>query len=146
MTRRLEVQYAVSRYQSNVIDGQRVRVDVVFAEGMPSKVFAYNVEPLSPMTGSERAQFSHVCSPTDLEEFPENTPLSGRLPEWFRLDYVDIVVGNSEIAQNFIEILLEDLRALRATLIRMDTLGEPTTVWIGDPPDESSSSSISESL
>lgn len=143
MDRNLHVTYAVSRYVANAIDGQRVYIEVDDAENIPTKVFAYLTKPLSAVSATYRGMFSHVCSAADLEDFPEDEPLSGSVPGWFRLNYLDLVVRSAAEAQNLIELVLADLRALKRTLVIMDTLGEPEEVWIDDPPELSSSSSES---
>lgn len=143
MSRRLHVTYSVSRYIANAIDGQRVRIDVDDAEDMPTKVFAYLTKPLSAVYNTERGMFSHVCSAADLEDFPEDGPEANHVPGWFRLNYVDLVVRSAEQAARLVELVIADLRALKRTLNVMDTLGDPTELWIDDPPDTDSSSSES---
>lgn len=106
----------------NVIDGVRVRIEVECALGMDNKVFAYRMLPLSPKTGEAVGHFSHVCSPPDLAEFPEDEPVTGYAPEWFRLSYVDVLIRSMEEADDFINIVRQDVRSLKKTLDRMDVI------------------------
>lgn len=156
--RGITIRWFASHYRVadvNVIDGVRVRIEAECAIGMDSKVFAYRMLPLSPKTGEAVGHFSHVCSPPDLAEFPEDEPLVGYAPEWFRLAYVDVLIRSMEEAEDFINIVRADLRSLKKTLDRMDTVvpGGAEVIGAACPVDPgassdslSSSSASSESI
>lgn len=143
--RRIQVRIASSRYATNRYDGQRIRIEVLAAELMPTNIFAYLTLPLNPQTLSRVAQFDHICSSADLEDYPEDAPLPLVRPEFFRLSYVDVIVRSVEEAAAFKRDVLEDIRTLKRTLDVMDTLNGRETLWIDDPPppDDSSWSSAS---
>ena len=148
MARSIKIRWATSHYTFGVDDGVRIRFDVVCSEGMASKVFAYRMLPLSPQ-GNATGHFSHICSPPDVEEYPEDGPTAGSSPEWFRLSYVDVLVRSVEEAADFIQIVREDVRRLKSTLDTMDSIFNEGQELIGTedcvPTSSSSSSAASES-
>lgn len=111
-----------SRYIANQIDGIRVRIEITSAEGLSPKIFAYLTLPMKPATLDRVGAFDHVCSPVDLEEYPEDEPLPTHSPEWFRLAYVDVHIRSVHETERFIELVLLDMQALVDTLNIMDTL------------------------
>jgi len=143
MARFLNVRWLTSEFSDGNNFGMRVRMEVTDAADVSRAVFAYLMIPRNPETGEEAGEFDHVCSPADLEEFPENEPNQNARPRWFRLTYVDVLVRSRTEADDFIQLVLEDLRGLKATLDVMDTLVEEGTELIGDAPVSSSSSSSS---
>jgi hypothetical protein len=145
MSRHIHLKWAVSHYVYNVIDGLRVRIWVEEAVGVTSKIFAYQQFPKNPSTGAKAGVFDHVCSPPDLEEFPEDEPEAASRPEWFRLDYVDVMLRSVTESDAFIEDVRADVASLVNTLNVMDTLVPTGEEWIGGEPDASSSSSSNSS-
>jgi len=147
--RSIKIRWSASHYVYDKDDGVRVRFDVVCANNMATKIFAYRMLPLNPATGSAVGHFSHVCSPPDLEEYPESEPSPAAAPEWFRLSYVDVLVRSVSEAADFIEAVRSDVRRLKHTLDTMDVMfaqGEEILGGDCDPPPEPSSSSASLSL
>ena len=147
MARKLSYHWATSRYVLGRDDGQRVRFDITCAEEMPSAVFAYRLMALNPNTGERAGFFSHVCSPTDLEEYPESEPRPGHIPEWFRLPYVDVLLASVPEATKYISDIRSDLRRLKRSLDNLDQIS-PTgdeTVGPAGPCEVSSSSVVSDS-
>jgi len=138
--RRIQLSWAVSRYNYHSTDGVRVRIEAANAELMPEKIFAYLLLPMKPAAGEREGAFSHVCSPTDLAEFPEDDPVPGVRPEWFRLNYVDVQLRSRSEAKQFIQDVIDDVQRLKSTLDTMDTLQSGGTIWVGSPPSDSSSS------
>lgn len=136
--RRIHLTWAVSRFNFENTDGVRVRITASGAEQMPNKIFAYLLLPLKPGAGARVGAFSHICSPTDLEEYPEDEPISGHRPEWFRLDYVDVHLRSRSEAKRLIQDVYDDVQSLKNTLDLMDTLLPGGDVWVGNPPEESS--------
>ena len=140
--RRVQLTWAVSSYKYQDTDGVRVRLEANNAENMPNKIFAYLLLPMQPGAGVREGAFSHVCSPTDLAEYPEDDPIPGHRPEWFRLNYIDVHVRSRSEAKALIQDVANDVAHLKATLDTMDTLFPGGAFWIGGPPpDESSQSS-----
>lgn len=138
--RRINLTWAVSRYNYQSTDGIRVRVTAADAHLMPTKVFAYLLLPMKPGAGEREGAFSHICSPTDLAEYPEDEPIPGSRPEWFRLDYVDVHLRSRSEVKRFIQDVVDDVQALKSTLDIMDTLIPGGSIWIGGAPVDSSSS------
>lgn len=120
--RGIKISWAASHYKYGVDDGVRVRFDVICADEMTTKVFAYRMLPLSPTTGTALGHFSHVCSPPDVAAYPEDEPAPASAPEWFRLSYVDIIVRSVTEAEDFIAIVREDIQRLKDTYDKMDTI------------------------
>ena len=139
--RRVRLEWAVSRYRYHGVDGVRVRIEASDAEQMPSKIFAYALLPMKPAAGEREGAFSHVCSPTDLAEYPEDEPLAGQRPEWFRLNYIDVHLRSRYEAKRLIQDVTDDVQSLKSTLDLMDTLLPGGSVWLGGAPAPDVSSS-----
>lgn len=132
--RRIKLTWQVSRYNYHSTDGIRVRITASNAALMPEKIFAYLLMPLKPGEGERVGAFDHVCSPTDLEEYPEDDPIPNMRPEWFRLSYVDVLLRSRAEVEAFIKDVAEDVTRLKNTLDTADTLLPGGMVWIGTPP------------
>lgn len=132
--RNIRLSWATSRQYYNDIDGIRVRITAAEANLMPTKIFAYLLQPLAPGATEPVGTFDHVCSSVDLEEYPEDTPLADVHPAWFRLDYVDVMLRSKEEARAFIDAVLEDVQILKNTLDVADELMPSGDIWIGTPP------------
>jgi hypothetical protein len=111
-----------------------VRITASDAVDMPTKIFAYQMLPLKPGAEERVGAFDHVCSPTDLEEYPEDDPLPNYRPAWFRLNYVDVLLRSRAEVKAFIEDVAEDVQRLKTTLDIADTLLPGGQTWIGTPP------------
>jgi hypothetical protein len=141
--RRIHLTWYVSRYNFHSTDGIRVRIEADGANLMPDKVFAYLLLPLKPGENERAGSFDHVCSPTDLEEYPEDEPIPQHRPEWFRLNYVDVVLRSRTEVYAFVRDVAADVYNLRETLNIMDRLEPAGEIWFGNEPSSSSSSSAS---
>lgn len=141
--RRVHLTWTVSRYNYNSTDGIRVRIEATDAENMPNKIFAYLLLPLKPGDNERLGAFDHVCSPTDLEEYPEDAPIPDMRPEFFRLDYIDVILRSRTETHAFIRDVAEDVHKLKITLDLMDRMLPGGELWVGGPPASSSSSSSS---
>lgn len=120
MMRKIKVRWATSRYRLGKDDGIRVRMEVVCATGLPERIFAYRMLPKNPATGSKRGHFSHVCSPVDLEDYPEDAPIQTHVPPWFRLSFVDLLLRSETESVAFIEDVRADIRRLLRSLAAVD--------------------------
>lgn len=143
--RRVHITWEVSRYNYHSTDGIRVRITATGAELMPNKIFAYLMLPLVPGENERAGAFDHVCSPTDLEEYPEDEPLQDVRPEWFRLDYIDVILRSRAEVHAFIRDVAADVYRLKTTLDTADNLFPGGEIWFGGEPTASSSSSSSSS-
>jgi len=132
--RNVRVTWSVSRQYYNDIDGIRVRMTATEANLMPTKIFAYLLQPLAPGATEQVGTFDHVCSSVDLEEYPEDAPIADVLPAWFRLDYVDVMLRSKEEVRAFVDAVLEDVQILKSTLDVADDLLPSGDLWIGTPP------------
>jgi hypothetical protein len=144
-SRRIKLTWSVSRYYYNGTDGLRVRIETSDAVDMPNKIFAYLLTPLQPGATERTGEFNHVCSPSDLEEYPEDEPISGQRPEWFRLAFVDVVLRSRTEVYAFIRDTAADVHQLKRSLDITDRVYPAGELWIGPRPAESSSSSSSSS-
>jgi len=141
--RRIKLTWSVSRYYHNSTEGIRVRIETSDALAMPNKIFAYLLTPLQPGETERTGEFNHVCSPSDLEEYPEDAPLPNKRPEWFRLNYIDVVLRSRAEVYAFIRDTAEDVHQLKHELDRTDRVYPAGELWIGPKPEASSSSSSS---
>lgn len=139
--RRIHLTWYVSRYNYHQTDGIRVRIEATDANVMSDKVFAYLMLPLKPGENERVGAFDHVCSPTDLEEYPEDEPITNNRPAWFRLNYVDVVLRSRTEVYAFIRDVAADVYNLRETLEIMDRISPAGEIWFGGEPESSSSSS-----
>lgn len=133
--RRIKLSWQVSRYRFESVDGIRVRITATDAAEMPAKIFAYLLLPMKPEADERVGAFDHVCSPTDIEEYPEDTPIPNARPEWYRLDFVDVIVRSRAEVNDFIKNVVEDVQRLKDTLDLMDDLLPGGETWIGVPPE-----------
>lgn len=133
--RRVKLVWSVSRYRLESTDGIRVRITATDAALMPDKIFAYLLLPLKPAANERVGAFDHVCSPTDIEEYPEDAPVPNARPEWYRLNYVDVIVRSRSEVHDFIKNVVEDVQRLKDTLDLMDDLMPGGEAWIGTPPE-----------
>jgi hypothetical protein len=141
--RMIKLTWSASAYFYNQTDGIRVRLEIAESENMPSKIFAYLLQPLVPGAESRIGAFDHVCSPSDLEEYPEDSPLPDIKPEWFRLDYVDVIVRSRTEAHAFIRDVAQDVYYLKNTLDTTDRIFPAGEITFGGITQSSSSSSSS---
>lgn len=111
MARRIKITWAQSRYLINRVDGIRLRIEAAEAEDMPTKIFAYLTMPLRPGAGEPVGVFDHICSPVDLEEYPEDDPIPGDQPGWFRLGYMDVLLRSAaEVEAALAAVLMTSAR------------------------------------
>jgi len=138
MPRGIRIAWESSRYVYGKHDGVRLRIASYDACDMEGAIFAYRMLPTNPATGEQAAFFSHICSPVDIDEYPETEPLPSHRPEWLRLSYVDVHVRSPTEAQNLVDAVLEDVQRLVTTLNTMDTLipGDTNVVGTLCPDDE----------
>ncbi len=123
------------------VDGFRFTITVVSATLMPTKIFRYRLVPTKvqatadqPPTAIElKGAFDGVCSPVDLEDFPEDWPAQNARPPWYRLDTVDVIVRSRSIADQAYEAILAEVRHLVETLDLADQQDVATPVFIGTP-------------
>lgn len=94
-----------------------LRFDAV-AFGCSSKVFAIEVLPKTADPKNPHVRFSHVCSPAELSEFPEDEPAGGSC--YFRVDSVEFLFDNSDLVDHVSLNMHNDVRRLSEELNELD--------------------------
>jgi hypothetical protein len=128
-------------YVAQTIDGFRFTLTAPSAAMMPTKIFKYRLVPTrvqanasEPPTVIElKGAFDGVCSPADLEDFPEDWPAQNARPPWYRLDYVDLIVRSRTIADMAYRAILGDAKHLVQALDLLDIQEAAPPVFIGTP-------------
>lgn len=120
-------------------DTFRVKVVASDGEGLPNEVFLHQKTLVDPNTNSQQDEFVAVCSPYDLSIYPANTPAVDQSPAFFRKDTIDILVPGTEMAQDVINAVLEQVCHLITLLEKLDELEALAPVWCPSPPESSSS-------
>jgi hypothetical protein len=127
-------------YIPNIIDGFRFTLQVTGANLMPTKIFRYRLVPTrvdggsvnGPPTAIElKGAFDGVCSPADLEDFPEDWPAQNARPPWYRLDYVDLIVRSRSISDALYQAIQFEIVRLVDTLNTMDRQAAAPPIVIG---------------
>jgi len=142
MSASFRLNIATSRYVGYGVDGVRMRCECTAACGASPKIFAYLRSTLNPETMETTSSFSHVCSPNDLEEYPEDGPIPHTSPQFFRLNYVDVLfrsVGECERSQ---AILRQHVALLKRTLDFLEELEPGEEVVVGELECEDESDSL----
>jgi len=135
--------YGMTSYVEGRTQGYRMRVKVSQVSGVDDALFAYQVMPPAGGGTEYGAEFSHVCSPADIEEYPRDAPVSGK--DFYRLTEIDIIFRNLKLLEDAWEKIQNDFTELVRTLENMDTLTLAEEVTFGSFPSSSSSSSSSSS-
>ncbi len=113
-------------------DGFNIRVVASDASGISNKIFRYMRHPLNPNDASKQDKFDGVCSPSDIEDFPENAPFGYIDPKFFRLNYADLVLETLAEAEDFREVVVEEVESLKLTYDMLDTFDDVDVFWVGD--------------
>ena len=91
--------------------------------GMSSKVFAIEVMPRSADKTAQNVRFSHVCSPSELVEFPEDEPGDCH---YFRVDCIEMVFDTPDIVDHVMDNMRHDVKKLVDEYKELETL-KPVT-------------------
>jgi hypothetical protein len=136
-----------SPYADGISTVFRLRVTASRAYLLPREVFAYRAIPLQPGQAAPTAIFSHICSPSDLDDFPVGAPYDGAVPPWFRLDFCDLQFRNRRDGLSALAQVEADVQRLIEALDAADLLVPGTPVRLGAPfPDDVGSGSSDGSL
>lgn len=130
----IKLSIATARWVQGDSEGMRLRVEVAEAYNVSDKIFAYRLLPTDPTTGVSAGSFSHVCSPADLEDYPENAPTGNTVPAWYRLNYVDLLLHSAEEAETMKTQIQEDVQLLIDQLNALASLQPSDEVDLGDVP------------
>ena len=107
----LRVRFSQSSERRGVFN-YALKVEVVDAMGIPSKIFVYHQSPAG-IDGNTFAEFDHIATPVDFQEIPENAA-SESVP-WFRTDKCVIwfrSVSDMNLAK---QMFVDDINALQRT-------------------------------
>jgi len=126
-----------------------LRVEVVSAEGIPSKIFVYHQSPAG-IDGNTFAEFDHIATPVDFQEIPEDAA-SETVP-WYRTDKCTVWLRSVSDLKMAKQLFVDDIAALQRTfdtITSEDNFTNQTTIeFFGGGArkvDESSSSSSNSS-
>lgn len=81
----------------------------VVGYGMSPKVFAIEVLPGSADKLAPKVRFSHVCSPAELAEFPEDTPGDCC---YFRVSEIEMVFDTKDFVEHVMANMKKDIGKL----------------------------------
>ena len=73
--------------------------------GISSKIFAIEVMPKSADPEAPNVRFSHVCSPAELVEFPEDEPGDSC---YFRVSDIELIFDTDKLVESVIRHMEED--------------------------------------
>tara|TARA_B100000700_G_scaffold324572_1_gene431069 strand:+ start:1938 stop:2681 length:744 start_codon:yes stop_codon:yes gene_type:complete len=113
-------------------DGYNTRVVAHDPVNMTENIFRYMRYPLNPNDSANQDKFDGVCSPSDIEDFPENAPFGYIDPKFFRLNYADLVVKTRAEAEDFQQVVIEEVEQLIRTYERLDTFDAAEIFWFGN--------------
>ena len=125
--------FVQQKFEINNVDGYRMKIIAYDGNKMSNSVFRYIRGPFSQTAGAYFEEFDGVCSPADLEEFPEDTPTQNSNPAWFRKDYIDLVFRSQTTADEAWNMIVKDLTVLVSSLNLMENIVAEKIVDIGDP-------------
>lgn len=113
------------------------------AEGvnMTGKIFAIQVLPASADPENPEYMFSHVCTPMELYEFPENPQDSDLI--YFRTDDIELLFDTVAMAERTLRVIMSrvehlifDMNALESTAISIGSPAIPDVISILSAPPE----------
>ena len=125
--------FTQTSYVVNNVDGFRMKIEANSANNMSNAIFRYIRGSFNSNSGTYQEDFDGVCSPSDLEEFPEDAPAGTSNPAWFRKSYVDLVFRSQTTAEEAWDRIVKDVTILVKTLDTMDNISQEKIVSIGDP-------------
>ncbi len=117
--------------------GVRLKLEVTEAAGVDKEIFVYQQRPLDVTAGSYVGDFNHVCSPTDMGNYPvgqaqTEVPKSG-LPPFYRSHFVDLLFDSIKDADEAEQAIWEDIYFLKRNVDRLARLTSEQVVVVGPP-------------
>lgn len=107
----LKVRFSQSPEKRGVFQ-YALRVEVVSATGIPSKIFVFHQMPAGA-EGNTFAEFDHVATPVDFQEIPEDAA-SETVP-WFRTDKCTVWLRSADDLVTAKQLFVDDINSLRRT-------------------------------
>jgi hypothetical protein len=123
----------------------RVEVSDPNATGADPRVFLYRRDPVNPYTGETNDTFFAIASVPDLSLYPPGEPDPNTPYPFFRLDYVELDLQSSSIADSLWAVILREINALLQALERLQELVVVDEQFVGTAPTTGNSESSSES-
>jgi len=118
---------------------RRLRVSVAStSHNMDPKLFLYLALPPNPDTDVQIAEPQGVCSPTDLVDYPADTPAPNASPAWFRHHVVDYLLPSAVEMEDAWNQILKEVTALIDALNALDNLQPSGTFYVGSVPSSES--------
>ena len=123
----LRVRFSQSSEKRGVFNFSLV-VEVLKAEGIPSKIFVYHQMPAG-IDGNTYAEFDHVATPVDFHEIPDDA--ATETVPWYRTDKCTVwtrSISDIEIAK---QLFIDDITALKRTfntLTSVNSFRNQTTI------------------
>ena len=117
-------------------DAVRVRVTAQNAENISPAVFLHQKSLKDPYTEQEVDEYIHVASPFDLSIYPIGDPAEDVLPPYFLLNTVDIIVENTNMAEQAWEAIKQAVQELLYAYGRMERLAQIETVTLTAPAED----------
>ena len=115
--------------------GVRLRMEVIEASGIDKEIFVYQKRPLDLTKGTFVGDFNHICSPTDLGNYPvddvSNEVDLNPLPAFYRSVFVDLLFDSITAADEFERVFWEDIYLLKRNMDRLRRLQVPQIVTVG---------------
>ena len=107
----LKVKFSQSPERRGVFQ-YALKVEVVSATGMPSKIFVFHQSPAGT-DGNTFSEFDHIATPVDFQEIPEDAA-SETVP-WFRTDKCTVWVRSIDDLKTAKQLFVDDIAELQRT-------------------------------
>lgn len=107
----LKVRFSQSPERRGVFQ-YALKVEVVSATGMPSKIFVFHQSPAG-VDGNTFSEFDHIATPVDFQEIPEDAA-SETVP-WFRTDKCTVWVRSIDDLNTAKQLFVDDIAELQRT-------------------------------
>lgn len=104
------------------ISSYKLVLEAVNAENMPNKIFV-NQRIRNFAKGTTDDTFAAVCTPTQLEDFLEDTPAQGS--SYYRTNIIEIVVRTPEMLLSAFDSIMYEVKKLILDLECLDDLAPP---------------------
>jgi len=147
--RRLKLQkYELLHVNFLYLGGFRLRVEASdpLGSGADPNVFLFLRDVLNPYDQTIDDLFQGVASVVDMAEYPVGEPNNNTTYPMFRLDFFEIDLRTTELAQKTWLLVQEEVSNLLLILDRMEQLEPTEEVWVGAPEEDEGGSSSSSSV
>ena len=105
MTANITLKHTVKKTSGGTLSLQLEAI----ASGISSKVFVIEVYPASADPNAPQYRFSHICSPAELVEFPEDEPKDNC---YFRVNSVEFIFDTDKMLEHVMSNIRADISKL----------------------------------